>query len=134
GEAIPAAGGLAGAAHADEVGRQTPTDALQRWDDVAPEIRRGRVAVQKDDGRADADLHVGEEAVEDGHTPPLVEVGCRHGSRHGASIIIAAENEARHGSPGTRRASGGSIEERHGFAGALRTLGVWGPCRGPYDR
>src|SRR5438309_2325720 len=24
------------------------------------------------------------------------------------------------------------IEERHGSAGALRTLGVWGPCRGPH--
>src|SRR6266852_1552203 len=24
------------------------------------------------------------------------------------------------------------IEERHGFAGALRTLGVWGPSRGPH--
>src|SRR5438309_3997039 len=23
-------------------------------------------------------------------------------------------------------------EERHGFAGALRRLGVWGPCRGPH--
>src|SRR5437762_12267312 len=25
-----------------------------------------------------------------------------------------------------------SIEERPGSAGALRTLGVWGPCRGPH--
>src|SRR5207253_5237356 len=24
-------------------------------------------------------------------------------------------------------------EERHGFAGALRRLGVWGPCRGPHS-
>src|SRR5207253_649445 len=121
-------------------------DALQRWDDVAPEIRRGRVAVQKDDGRADADLHVGEEAVEDGHTPPLVEVGCRHGGCHGASIIIAAENEARHGSPGTTSVWGlgrgatrlcrgapnvGGLEERPGCAGALRTLGGLGAISGP---
>ena len=26
---------------------------------------------------------------------------------------------------------GGSLEGRHGFAGALRAMGVWGPYRGP---
>ena len=24
------------------------------------------------------------------------------------------------------------LEERHGFAGARRALGAWGPCRGPH--
>src|SRR5438105_3303480 len=51
--------------------------------------------------------------------------------------------EQRHGSAGARRTLEGlgamsgppttllTPEQRHGSAGALRTLGVWGPCRGP---
>src|SRR5919109_3073085 len=56
-------------------------------DHVAPEIRRRRIAVQEHDRCADADLHVGHEAVEDRHAPPFVEAGRRDGVRHRRAII-----------------------------------------------
>src|SRR5207248_814704 len=87
-EAVVAAGRLARTAHADEIGRQAATGAGEVRNHVAPEIRRRGVAVQEDDRNADADLHVGHVAVEDGHTPPLVEVRRRDRVRHRAAIII----------------------------------------------
>jgi len=60
---------------------------------------------------------------------------------HGAVAAIAGTAhffrahtviEERHGFAGALRTLGGVVEERHGFAGALRTLGVWGPFRGPH--
>src|SRR2546429_5245031 len=51
------------------------------------------------------------------------EPGC-----HGAQIL---SSRSATGFPGRRRALGG-LEERPGFAGALRTSGGFGgPCRGP---
>src|SRR5439155_6049530 len=52
------------------------------------------------------------------------EPGC-----HGAQIL---SSRSATGFPGRRRALGG-LEERPGFAGALRTSGGFGgPCRGPH--
>src|SRR5262249_60599835 len=86
-ETIASAGRLAGPAHADEIGRQAPTQARQVRNHVAPEVRRRRIAVEEDDRRADPDLYVRHEAVEDRDTPPLVEVRRRDRVRHGADII-----------------------------------------------
>jgi hypothetical protein len=83
-EAIAAAGRLARAPHADEVGSQTASGVGQLRDDVAPEIGRRRVAVQEHDGIAGPDVDVGHVGVEDVQPPPLEPI-CRRepGRRHG---------------------------------------------------
>src|SRR5260370_10482587 len=44
-----AGGQLLGVAHADEVGRDTTAQLQHMGDDVAPEVRRGGITMQKDD-------------------------------------------------------------------------------------
>ena len=55
---------LLGVAHADEVGGDAAPERRHVGHDVAPEVRRGRVAVQEDDGVAPARLDVGHALAE----------------------------------------------------------------------
>jgi hypothetical protein len=57
--ARPGVGQRVGSAHADEVGRDTPAVAGDRTEDVAPQVGRGRVAMQEHDRRAGPGLPVG---------------------------------------------------------------------------
>ena len=65
-EAVRARGRLAGVAHADQVGGQAMVVALDPGDDVAPEVRGGRVAVQEHHRRARPRRDIGHLGVEDG--------------------------------------------------------------------
>jgi hypothetical protein len=67
-----AAGQLLGVAHADQVGRDAPAARLEVRHDVAPQIGRGRVAVQEDDRVAPPGLDVGHRPVQHGAEPLLV--------------------------------------------------------------
>ena len=57
---------LVGVAHADQVGRDAAALVCEVRHHVAPEVRRGRVAVQEDDRRPRSHLDVGHLGVEDG--------------------------------------------------------------------
>ena len=50
--------------HADQIGRDAAAKLLQVRDDVAPEVGRGRVSVQEDDGVPPAHLDIGHLVVE----------------------------------------------------------------------
>jgi hypothetical protein len=63
---------LVGVAHADQVGGDAAAEWLQVRQHVAPEVRRGGVAVQQHDGVALSHLHVCHLAAED--PPPLLLV------------------------------------------------------------
>jgi hypothetical protein len=65
-------GQLVGVAHADQVGRDAAASALQVRQHVAPEIRRGGIAVQQHDGVALSHLHVRHLAAD--HPSPLLLV------------------------------------------------------------
>src|SRR5262249_59250527 len=69
---------LAGAAHADQIRRQASRDACGVRDDVAPEVRRRRIAVQEDDRTASPRIDVCYLAVEDGDAATIVTVGGGH--------------------------------------------------------
>src|SRR5262249_22070227 len=72
----PAVGKLVGIPHSDQVRRNAAAQRLQIRYDVAPQVRRGGVAVQQYDGVALSDLHVRHLAIE--YAPPLLLVGkCR---------------------------------------------------------
>src|SRR5262249_29257453 len=81
-----AVGQLVGVAHADQVGGDAAAWWLQVRQHVAPEIRRGGIAVQQHDGVALSHLHVRHLAAED--PPPLLlvrkcrPVGRCQGHRH----------------------------------------------------
>src|SRR5579862_3749928 len=65
--------------HANEVRSDTASKAFQRGDDVAPEVGRGRVAMQEDNGVASAHLYIGH--LESKHLLKLFRIrkGCvRH--------------------------------------------------------
>jgi hypothetical protein len=67
---------LFGVTHADQVRSDAAAERLQVRDDVAPEIRRGGVAVQQHDRIPVPNFEVGHLAAED--LPPLFFVGkCR---------------------------------------------------------
>ena len=70
----PGVGQRVGGAHADEVGREAPAVVGERADDVAPQERRGRVAVQEDDRRPRPGLPVG-------HPQPANLAVVQHGQR-----------------------------------------------------
>ena len=56
---------LAGAAEADQIGRDAARDRRNMRDDVAPDIRGGRVAMQEQDDRAACTCrHIGHGGVE----------------------------------------------------------------------
>ena len=78
-EVITAARVAPGSAHADQVRRQATGLLGQRWDDVAPEVGRSRVAMQEDQGWAAAFIDVGHLRIEDGDTLPGAFVA--HASR-----------------------------------------------------
>src|SRR6266853_4015141 len=61
---------LVGVAHADQVGGDTAASWLQVRQHVAPQVRRGGIAVQQHDGVALSHLHVRHLAAED--PPPLL--------------------------------------------------------------
>src|SRR5207245_1806100 len=63
---------LVGVAHADQVGGDAAASWLQVRQHVAPEVRRGGIAVQQHDGVALSHLHVRHLAAED--PPPLLLV------------------------------------------------------------
>ena len=54
---------LVGVAHADQVHRNTPPEVGERRHDVAPQIRRGRVAVLEYDRRAPAGFDISHPAT-----------------------------------------------------------------------
>ena len=64
-EPVGARGRFAGLAHAHEIGREAPTVLGKVWNDVAPEIGRGRIPVQEDDGIASTDIDVAHLGIED---------------------------------------------------------------------
>ena len=85
---------LVGIAHADQVRRDAAAEAREVGDDVPPQVRRRRVAVQQDDRVAAARLHVGHAlpldlgvalriALESGHVRSGLETRQEHrvGSR-----------------------------------------------------
>src|SRR5215468_3459900 len=63
---------LVGVAHADQVGGDAAASWLQVRQYVAPEVRRGGIAMQQHDGVALSHLHVRHLAAED--PPPLLLV------------------------------------------------------------
>src|SRR5262245_14190795 len=86
---------LIGVAHADQVGGDAAAEWLQVRQHVAPEVRRGGIAVQQHDGVAVAHIHVRHLAAED--PPPLLFVRkCR--SDHVRLSFRLAQTRPRPGS------------------------------------
>src|SRR6516162_4928832 len=77
---------LVGVAHADQVGSDAATSWLQVRQHVAPEIRRGGIAVQQYDGVALARLYVRHFAAED--PPPLLSVRKCRGDQLAFSFFL----------------------------------------------
>jgi hypothetical protein len=84
---------LVRATHPDHVGRDQPSQPLQVWHHVAPQVGRRRVAVREDDGVSLALVDVGHLAafdiavlqfpvrVRSGHVSPSVQAPQSHTSR-----------------------------------------------------
>src|SRR5204862_4177107 len=53
-------------------------------------------------------------------------------ARRASIVRTRARKERRRSSRASTPSSERVVEERHGSAGALRTLGAWGPFRGPH--
>ena len=68
-EPVGAAGGPLRLAHPHEVGSQAPGVRLDVGNHVAPEIGRGRIAMQEDDGIARARVDIRQLGIEDRHAP-----------------------------------------------------------------
>jgi hypothetical protein len=84
---------LVGVAHADKVGGDAAASWLQVRQHVAPEVRRGGIAVQQHDGVARSHVHVRHLATED--PPPLLLVGeCRR-DHVGFSFLICSAIDSR---------------------------------------
>jgi hypothetical protein len=54
----PALRQLVGVAHTDQIGSDATAQRFQMRQHVAPQVRRGRIAVQEDDGIPSSRLHV----------------------------------------------------------------------------
>jgi len=66
---------LVGVAHADQVGGDQAAPALQVRHDVAPQVRRRRVAVEEDDGGPLADIHIGHADAQNlGERAPIARI------------------------------------------------------------
>ena len=95
-EAVGAVAGLAGVAHADQVGGEAASEGRDVRNDVAPEVGGGGVAVEEDDrlGRvAVAGVDVGHLAVEDADRVTLVGIAggdVRFG--HGCALSVLRRN------------------------------------------
>ena len=77
-EAVGVGGRLARLPHADQVGRKTPSDVADVRNDVPPEVRGRRIAVQEDDGIAFAYIDIAHLGVEDGDTLSWMWIGGGH--------------------------------------------------------
>ena len=73
-KAVGAGGVLARIAHADQVGRQATRATFDLGNNVAPQIRRGGVAVQKHDRVAAAGIDIGHFTIEHGYPFSFIRI------------------------------------------------------------
>ena len=85
-EPVGARGRAARVAHADQIGSQAAAERLDVRDHVAPEIGRGRVAVEEHHRIARAHVHVGHLGVERLHPATRMRIGGGNGSAIDASV------------------------------------------------
>src|SRR5262249_41425826 len=76
-EAVRAGRRWPGATHSDEIGCKASAEAGEKRNDVAPQIRRGRIAVEKHNRIAAADVDIAHSSVEDLDLLTRVSVGAR---------------------------------------------------------
>src|SRR5215471_1894640 len=119
---------LVGVAHADQVGSDAAASWLQVRQHVAPEVRRGGIAVQQHDGIALSHLHVRHLAAED--PLPLLSVRKLGRDHIGFSFFLCSSRQPSFEWDSFFRAEGWrgwlqpDTEERERFGGSRRAAKV----------